>query len=183
MSHGSPRISIPQGEEAVPVTTYEVGSIATVVGGHTRVQDDYQGGVQSAIRLNEAYPLKTLQGIDEFSHLTVTWRFHLAQPEDVQLHARSPRGNAQWPATGTFVHRNHRRPNQLAVSYPRLLGVDGRDLLVTDLDAVNGTPVVDLAPYFEEMGPRGSVRQPAWPGEMLLDYWRDAAERPETGLP
>lgn len=158
--------------------TYEVEPVASVVGGHTRVQDDYQGGVQAVIRLNGAYPLETLQGIEEFSHLTVTWRFHLARPDDVQLHARSPRGDTRWPATGTFVHRNHRRPNQLAISYPRLLGVEGRDLLVTDLDAVDGTPILDLAPYFQEMGPHGPVRQPAWPGEMLSDYWRNAAERP-----
>ncbi|MEW1892124.1 SAM-dependent methyltransferase [Streptomyces sp. NBC_00523] len=157
--------------------TFEVAPIATVVGGHTQVLDDYQGGIQAIIRLNESFPLETLQGIDEFSHLTVTWTFHLAQPGDVQLHARSPRGNPQWPATGTFVHRNHRRPNQLAISYPRLLSVEGRDLLVTDLDAVDGTPVLDLAPYFEEMAPRGTVREPAWPGEMLTDYWRDAGER------
>ncbi|MFE9970128.1 TrmO family methyltransferase [Streptomyces hirsutus] len=157
---------------------YEVESIATVIGGHARVQDDYQGGARSIIRLHDEYPLETLQGIEEFSHLTVTWRFHLARPEDVQLHARSPRGDARWPATGTFVHRNHRRPNQLAISYPRLLDVDGRDLLVTDLDAVGGTPVIDLATYFEQMGPRGTVRQPAWPGEMLDPaYWRDATER------
>ncbi|MFE9367852.1 TrmO family methyltransferase [Streptomyces sp. NPDC006978] len=160
------------------MATYEVTSIARVVGGHLRVQDDFQGGVESIIRLNDAFPLETLQGIDMFSHLTVTWRFHMARPEDIQLHARSPRGNPTWPATGTFVHRNHRRPNQLAVSHPRLLGVEGHDLLVTDLDAVDGTPVIDLAPYFQEMGPRGAVRQPAWPGEMLTDYWRPAAERP-----
>lgn len=159
------------------MTTYEVETVATVVGGHTRVQDDYQAGVQSVIRLNKAYPLETLQGIDEFSHLTVTWHFHLAQPQDVELHARSPRGNKQWPATGTFVHRNHRRPNQLAVSYPRLLGVDGRDLIVTDLDAVDGTPILDVAPYFEQMGPRGPIHQPAWPGEMLTTYWLDSSQR------
>ncbi|MFD9503463.1 SAM-dependent methyltransferase [Streptomyces sp. NPDC060035] len=161
------------------MTTYEVSSIATVVGGHSRVLDDHQGGVQSIIRFHSTYPLETLQGIEEFSHLTVIWRFHLARLEDVQLHARSPRGNPQWPATGTFVHRNHRRPNQLAISYPRLLDVDGRDLLVTDLDAVDGTPVIDLGPYFEQMGPRGAVRQPAWPGEMLdPSYWANASERP-----
>lgn len=160
------------------MATYQVESIGTVVGGHTRVQDDYQAGVESVIRLNEAYPLETLQGIEEFSHLTVTWHFHLARPEDVQLHARSPRGNTRWPATGTFVHRNHRRPNQLATSYPRLLSVEGRDLRVTDLDAVDGTPVVDLAPYFVEMGPRGDVRQPAWPSEMLATYWLDLSKRP-----
>lgn len=161
------------------MVAYEVEPIATVVGGHTWVQDDYQGGIKSIIRFDESYPLETLQGIGEFSHLTVVWHFHLASPEDVQLHARSPRGNPHWPATGTFVHRNHRRPNQLAVSYPRLLDVQGRDLVVTDLDAVDGTPVLDLAPYFEQMGPRGAVRQPAWPGEMLDPaYWADAGRRP-----
>ncbi|MEU7028874.1 SAM-dependent methyltransferase [Streptomyces sp. NPDC046275] len=153
--------------------------IATVVGGHTEVQDDYQAGVQSIIRLNERFPLETLRGIEEFSHLLVVWRFHLASPQEVQLHARSPRNNPRWPATGTFVHRNHRRPNQLAVSFPRLLEVHGRDLIVTDLDAVDGTPIIDLAPYFQEMGPRGLIREPSWPSEMLGDhYWAPAGERP-----
>ncbi|MDH6111395.1 tRNA-Thr(GGU) m(6)t(6)A37 methyltransferase TsaA [Kitasatospora sp. MAP12-15] len=156
-----------------------VEPIATVIGGHLEPADDYQGGVESIIRLHEEYPLETLQGIEEFSHLTVIWHFHRASPGDVQLHARSPRGDARWPATGTFVHRNHRRPNQLATSYPRLLRVDGRDLHVVDLDAVNGTPVIDIAPFFREMGPRGEVTQPAWPGEMLANYWAGAADRPK----
>ncbi|MFI9019081.1 TrmO family methyltransferase [Streptomyces griseus] len=155
----------------------QIVPIATVVGGHTEVLDDYQGGVESIIRLREDFPLETLQGIKEFSHLTVTWHFSRSGPEAVQLHARSPRGDARWPATGTYVHRNHRRPNQLAISYPRLLGVDGRDLQVTDLDAVDGTPVFDIAPWFTDMGPRGPVQEPAWPGEMLKDYWRDADSR------
>jgi tRNA (Thr-GGU) A37 N-methylase len=156
---------------------FQVTPIATVIGGHIEPADDFQGGVESIIRLEETYPLETLQGIEEFSHLTVVWRFHLASPDDVQLHARSPRGDARWPATGTFVHRNHRRPNQLATSYPRLLRVAGRDLYVTDLDAVEGTPIIDLAPFFQEMGPRGEVREPSWPSEMLMRYWADAGER------
>jgi hypothetical protein len=82
--------------------------------------------------------------------------FHRASPDDVTLHARSPRGNPAWPPTGTFVHRNHRRPNQLAQSFPRLLKIDGLDLHVTDLDAIDGTPIYDLAPYFTEMGPPSS---------------------------
>nr|WP_283247669.1 TrmO family methyltransferase [Streptomyces sp. I05A-00742] len=90
---------------------------------------------------------------------------------------RCCRNNPEWPTTGTFVHRNHRRPAQIATSFPRLLGVDGRDLHVTDLDAVDGTPVIDIAPYFQEMGPRGPVREPAWPSEMLQDYWKDPRER------
>ncbi|MFJ2778278.1 MULTISPECIES: SAM-dependent methyltransferase [unclassified Kitasatospora] len=152
--------------------------VAVVVGGHHEVADDYQGGVESIIRLDGRFPLDTLQGLDEFSHLQVLWHFHLASPEDVQLHARSPRGNPRWPESGAFAHRNHRRPAQLAVSYPRLLHVAGRDIHVTDLDAVNGTPVIDIAPVFREMGPRGKITQPAWPAEMLTHYWRDADQRP-----
>ncbi|KAB7835519.1 SAM-dependent methyltransferase [Streptomyces mobaraensis] len=156
---------------------FELQSIATVVGGHTHVADDYQGGVESVIRLHSHFPPETLQGIEEFSHLTVVWHFHRASPGDVALHARSPRGNTQWPATGTFVHRNHRRPNQLALSFPRLLRAEGRDLHVSDLDAVDGTPVVDLAPYFPQMGPRGPVTTPAWPAQMLRHYWDSAHRR------
>jgi tRNA-Thr(GGU) m(6)t(6)A37 methyltransferase TsaA len=154
-----------------------VTPVATVVGGHMAPADDFQGGVESIIRLREEYPLETLQGIEEFSHLTVIWHFHQASPGDVALHARSPRGDTRWPATGTFVHRNHRRPNQLATSYPRLLHVDRHDLHVTDLDAIDGTPVLDLAPYFREMGPRDEIRQPAWPAEMLDRYWAEASSR------
>ncbi|MBC2875380.1 MULTISPECIES: TrmO family methyltransferase domain-containing protein [Streptomyces] len=93
------------------------------------------------------------------------------------LHTRSPRGNTQWPATGTFVHRNHRRPNQLALSFPRLLRTEGHDLHVTDLDAVVGTPILDLAPFFPQMGPRGPVTTPAWPSEMLRHYWHTSETR------
>lgn len=155
----------------MPVDFHQVRAIAYVVGGRMNAADDYWGGTEAIIRLNEEFPLETLEGIDEFSHLVVTWHFHKASPEDVTLHARSPRNNPQWPATGTFVHRNHRRPNQLAVSFPRLLSVDGRNLHVTDLDAIDGTPIFDLAPYFQVMGPRGAITAPAWPEEMLADYW------------
>lgn len=145
--------------------------IAVVVGGRAQPTDDHWTE-QAIIRLNPSFPAETVQGLEQFSHLVVIWHFHRASPADVALHARSPRNNPDWPATGIFVHRNHRRPNQLAVSFPRLLRIAGLDLHVADLDAIDGTPVYDLAPYFQEMGPRGEIREPAWPGEMLKDYWR-----------
>lgn len=156
----------------------EVPVIATVIGGHTDRLDDFKGGVESIIRLHSESPVETLQGIEEFSHLQVTWFFSAGSPDDVALHARSPRDNPDWPATGTFVHHNHRRPARIATSFPRLLDVDGRDLRVVDLDADDGTPIIDLVAVFQEMLPRGPVTQPSWPGEMLADYWRDASQRP-----
>ena len=152
--------------------------IGKVVGGHTGRMDDYKGGLESIIRLNPEYPVETLQGIERFSHLQVTWFFSEGSPDDVALHARSPRDNPNWPATGTFVHHNHRRPARIATSFPRLLGVDGRDLRVTDLDADDGTPVIDLVAVFQEMLPHGPVSQPSWPSEMLANYWADASKRP-----
>jgi tRNA (Thr-GGU) A37 N-methylase len=136
--------------------------IARVVGGHTGRLDDYKGGVESIIRLVPSFPESALQGSDS----------------DIELEPRKPRGNAAWPATGGLVHRNHRRPARIAPSYPRLLRVDGLDLHVTDLDADDGTPIIDLAPVFREMLPRGPVQQPEWPTEMLRDYWKDADARP-----
>ena len=152
--------------------TLEIKPIGTVVAGRTEVADDYWGGVDSVIQLDESeFPIDSVQGLGEFSHLVVVWHFNQASPDDVEYHARSPRGNPNWPATGTFAHRNHRRPNQLAQSFPRVLKIDGLRLHVTDLDAVVGTKIYDLSPFFDEMGPRGAVHQPAWPGEMLKDYW------------
>lgn len=150
----------------------EIKPIGEVVEGRTQVGDDYWGGVESVIQLDGVeFPPDSVQGLQEFSHLVVVWHFDQASPTDVEYHARSPRGNPQWPATGTFAHRNHRRPNQLAQSFPRLLEVDGLRLRVTDLDAVVGTKIYDVSPFFAEMGPRGPVREPVWPGEMLVDYW------------
>ena len=67
----------------------------------------------------------------------------------------------EWPATGTFAHRNHRRPTWIATPFPRLLGLDGRNLRVTDLDAVDGTPIIDFVPVIQEMLPHGPVPQPS----------------------
>ncbi|KOU17412.1 transcriptional regulator [Streptomyces sp. WM6372] len=149
----------------------QIAPIGEVVGGRVEPTDDHWGG-PAIIRLNPDFPVEVVQGLPEFSHLLVVWHFHKASPDDVALHARSPRNNPAWPSTGTFVHRNHRRTNQLAQSFPRLVKVDGLDLHVADLDAIDGTPIYDVAPYFQEMGPRGQVRGPSWPAEMLADYWR-----------
>ncbi|MFI0219092.1 TrmO family methyltransferase domain-containing protein [Streptomyces lydicus] len=156
----------------------EVPVIGRVVGGHTGRLDDFKGNTESVIRLNPGFPEETLKGITEFSHLQVIWHFSERSRHDVALHARSPRNNPEWPETGTFAHHNHRRPAGLGMSFARVLRVEGLDVHVTDLDADDGTPIIDLVVVFREFLPRGDVTQPAWPGEMLRNYWKDAGERP-----
>ncbi|MEU5430898.1 SAM-dependent methyltransferase [Streptomyces olivoreticuli] len=150
----------------------QIVPVAHVVGGRVEPTDDYWGGTQAIIRIDgDRFPPQATQGLDEFSHLEIVFHFHLTDPSDLNLAARRPRDNPDWPEVGTFGHRNMRRFNWLGVSRCRLLKVDGLDLHVEDLDAVDGTPVIDIKPWFEEMGPRGEVRQPAWTGEMLGDYF------------
>ena len=72
---------------------------------------------------------------------------------------------------GIFGQRNKGRLNWLGVSRCRLLQVDGLDLVVEDLDAIDGTPVLDIKPWFAQMGPRGEVRQPPWVAELLAEYF------------
>ena len=49
--------------------------------------------------------------------------------------------------------------------------IDGATLEVRGLDAVDGTPVLDLKPYLPGFAPRGEVRQPAWAEELMAGYW------------
>jgi tRNA (Thr-GGU) A37 N-methylase len=152
--------------------SFQVEPVAYVVGGRVEPTDDYWGGTRSIVRINGArFGADATAGLDEFSHLEIVFRFHLTDPADLHLGARPARGNPNWPAVGIFGHRNMRRINWLGVSRCRLIKVDGLDLHVEDLDAVDGTPVLDIKPWFVEMGPRGDIRQAPWSTEMLRNYY------------
>lgn len=153
---------------------FQVEPVAHVVGGRVEPTDDYWGGTTSIIRIDGSrFPVEATAGLEDFSHLEIVFRFHLTDPTDLNLGARRPRDNPDWPRVGIFGHRNMRRINWLGVSRCRLVTVDGLDLHVEDLDAVDGTPVLDIKPWFREMGPRGEVRQAAWTTQMLDLYYAE----------
>ena len=112
-----------------------------------------------------------MAGLEEFSHLCVVFHFHLVHESDVVTGARHPRGNPDWPQVGMFAQRAKMRPNRLGVSNCQLLAVEGLDLSVRGLDAVHGTPVLDVKPFMVEFEPTGAVRQPAWASELMRGYY------------
>ncbi|MEV0006476.1 SAM-dependent methyltransferase [Micromonospora sp. NPDC050980] len=153
---------------------FTVEPIAWVVGGRSEPTDDYWGASRAVIRIDEnRFTPASVKGLEEFSHLEIVFRFHLTDPTDLNLGARQPRDNPEWPEVGIFGHRNMRRINWLGVSRCRLVKVDGLDLHVEELDAVDGTPVLDIKPWFSEFGPRGDVTQPTWSTQMLGLYFAD----------
>jgi len=127
----------------------------------TEAIDDDWGDLLSRVELDQArFVAGAVQGIDEFSHHEVVYVFDRVEEDSFERHARRPRNNPDWPEVGVFAQRNKRRPNRIGVSCCELVSVAGSVLTVRALDAIDGTPVLDIKPYMTEFGPRGPVRQP-----------------------
>ena len=144
--------------------------IGTVVGGRSDPIDDHWAEVRADIVLDERFPEDALLGVDAFSHIDVVFVFHGVDEDSIVAGARHPRGREDWPRVGIFAHRAKMRPNRIGVSTCRLLGVEGRIVHVAGLDAIDGTPVLDLKPYMTEMGPQTAVTEPAWVAELMAHY-------------
>ena len=151
---------------------FAVRPIGFVRGGRTEPIDDDWGAVEAVIELDpEVLPADAVAGLDAFSHLDVVFVFHLVDESTVTLGARHPRGRADWPLVGILAQRAKGRPNRIGVTTCDLLGVDGLTIRVRGLDAIDGTPVLDVKPHLREFGPRGEVRQPDWSTELMAGYW------------
>ncbi len=147
-------------------------AIGYVSSPRTQAIDDDWDAVVSTVSLDDArFTPDALAGLDDYSHIEVVYHFDRVAPDQEQSGARRPRGNPDWPTVGIFAQRAKARPNRIGVSVCRLLGVNGLTLTVQGLDAIDGTPVLDIKPYFIEFGPRGPVRQPAWSHELMAGYW------------
>jgi len=156
------------------VKTIEIEPIGFVRAARASAEDDFWGGVESAIELAPAFEPDALAGLEAFSHAEVIFHFDRVAPEKIVSGARHPRNNRDWPAVGIFAQRGKSRPNRIGSTIVRVLGREGRRLRVAELDAIDGTPVLDVKPVMREFLPREAVRQPDWAGELMRDYWKRA---------
>lgn len=151
---------------------FEVAPIGTVRSERREPIDDDWDAVPSRIELDaERFTPDVVAGLDGFSHLDVVYLFHLVDEGDVNLGARHPRGRTDWPLVGIFAQRAKARPNRIGVTSCRLVGIDGLTLHVEGIDAIDGTPVLDVKPNMAEFWPRGEHRQPTWASELMAGYW------------
>jgi tRNA (adenine37-N6)-methyltransferase len=146
--------------------------IGTVYNSVTEPVDDVWQGLVSRIDLDAGqFTPECLAGLDEFSHVEIVFVFDRVEGSEIQTKARRPRGNPAWPMTGIFAQRGKNRPNRIGVSVCRLRSVEGLSIWVEELDAIDGTPVLDIKPHMREFEPRGEIRQPAWASELMAGYW------------
>ena len=159
--------------------TIEIEPVGVVRGAREAARDDYWGGARSTIELSGRFDEDALDGLDAFSHVEVIFWFDRVDPAKIATGARHPRNNTDWPAVGIFAQRGKNRPNRIGSTCCRLVARRGRVLEVEELDAIEGTPVLDIKPVMREFLPRGEVVQPRWAGELMRDYWADASDEPE----
>jgi tRNA (Thr-GGU) A37 N-methylase len=146
--------------------------IGYVRGGRADPIDDDWDAVTARIELDPAqFGPEATAGLADFSHVEVVYHFHRVPDDEVQTGARHPRGRPDWPKVGIFAQRGKGRPNRLGVTACRLLRVDALTLHVQGLDAIDGTPVLDVKPVLRGFLPRGDVREPAWAAELMRGYW------------
>ena len=125
------------------------------------------GFVRSSLRQREAAPnqgsegapdawldvdptfAEALEGLEEGDDLIVITWLHQADRETLKVH---PRGNLHLPLTGVFATRSPDRPNPLGLHRVTLRAIAGNRLRVGPLEAIDGTPVVDIKPVLPESG-------------------------------
>jgi tRNA-Thr(GGU) m(6)t(6)A37 methyltransferase TsaA len=145
-------------------------SVAIVKNSRGSPTDDYWGEVISEIELCDHIPEEAFEGISHFSHLEIIYFLDKAEPGDIVFSGK-PRGNPDYPVVGIFAQRKKDRPNRLGLCTVELLNHKGRTLSVRYLDAINGTPVLDIKPAFKEYQPKGEIMQPFWVADLMKKYW------------
>lgn len=144
--------------------------LAFVQNNRTGQSDDFWGGITSVIELAPGVPEEAFDGIEGFSHLEVIFYFDQADPARA-VFKYHPRGNKNWPEVGIFAQRKKDRPNALGLTVAELIKREGNKIWVKYLDAIDGTPILDIKPVIREFLPPGETRQPAWCAELMKDYW------------
>ncbi len=148
----------------------ELNPVAFVHNSRKDVIDDGWGTIISEITLMEPIPTEALDGIEAFSHLEIVFYFDQADEHNIVYSGR-PRGNPDYPVMGIFGQRKKDRPNRIGLCTVELLAHNGRTIKVKGLDAIDGTPIVDIKPVFREFQPIGVIRQPEWVGDLMKNYW------------
>lgn len=134
--------------------------------------DDAWDSVPSEIKLDASVlGPDALVGLEAFSHVEVIYLFDQVGENDVVTGARHPRGRLDWPKVGILAQRGKNRPNRIGATICRIVGVEGQVLKVSGLDAIDGTPVIDIKPVMSGFMPRGDLREPDWAREIMKDYW------------
>jgi tRNA-Thr(GGU) m(6)t(6)A37 methyltransferase TsaA len=106
-----------------------------------------------------------LNGIEDYSHVIIV--YWMDKIKDYVITHR-PQGNPEVPIIGIFSCRCPQRPNPIAMTTVRLIDHDGNKIKVKGLDILNGTPIIDIKPYWPIYDDVKDGKIPSWVGKLDL---------------
>ena len=151
----------------------ELTPIAYVSNSRKEITDDFWGGIVSEIVLTDDFPPDAFKGLEDFSHAEIIFHFDKADKDEALTGKSHPRGNTDWPETGIFAMRRKDRPNHIGLTIVKIEKLEWKSLFVTGLDAIDGTPVLDIKPVLKDFLPKEEIKEPDWAGELMQDYWKE----------
>ncbi len=105
---------------------------------------------------------EALSRIDEFSHIIVIYWMHKIPPSQRSVIKVHPKGNQDLPLVGVFASRSPVRPNPIGITTVKLMERRDNILKVIGLDAIDGTPVLDIKPYIPDHASSSEIKTPNW---------------------
>ena len=132
-------------DELPPMNLKAIGIVRNEVKEKPPNVRDWWAEVVSEIVVDDSLT-EALNGLEEFSHIIVLYWMHRLTGSEVPLKVH-PRGNQELPLLGLFAVRTPNRPNRIGKATVRLLQRRGNILKVKGLDALDGSPVIDIKPY------------------------------------
>ena len=143
--------------------------IGFVDNARTSTADAEWGGLESTILLRPEFQ-PGLLGIEQFSHALVLFFMHVDPLDEAATLVRRPRGREDMPLLGVFAQRGRMRPNPIGVTAVEIVRTEPGAVVVRGLDAIHGTPVLDLKPYVPEFDRRDAT-SPEWMARLMADYF------------
>src|SRR5205823_14791076 len=112
-----------------------------------------------------------LKGLEEFSHAVIVYWMHESSFDPSKDLVRRARGRADMPEVGIFAQRAKHRPNPIGISTVEITAARAGVLIVKGLDAIDGTPVLDIKPHFAAFDRPMNASEPEWVAKLMADYF------------
>ena len=132
-------------------------------------KDDSWGDDISSIVLDRQFS-SGLKGLEDFSHAIILFYLDQAKFDKEKHLQRRPQNRDDMPLTGIFSQRGKDRPNRIGMTSVEIVSVSEDTLVVKGLDAVNGTPVLDIKPYYPVYDQKEAT-VPEWVDRLMEHYF------------
>ena len=137
---------------------------------HVKDKKDASWGEDISSIVLEAEYISGMKGLEDFSHANIIYYLDKAKYEKEKHLQRRPRNREDMPLIGIFSQRGKDRPNCIGLTSVEVISVSEDTLIVRGLDAIDGTPVLDIKPYFPVFD-RKDASVPEWVDRLMEDYF------------